>query len=279
MHYTLMQISDLHAGPPFRPDIAAIVAQQAHELKPDLLVISGDFVQRAVFPDQWRTIVDFMHTLPQPRLVVPGNHDVPLLDGLSRVAAPLSYYRRHITTEMNPVFHRPGLAVVGGCSAHGLTMDGGYVTRRQRAALDRAFSEFGPETFKVAVMHHPIVSPPGRKLRGKISNASSVIRLLERLGVELYLCGHIHFSYIDAVAYTSSTAYEVSTGQRAIVIGQSGTTTSGRGRGTDRGKNSFNVITIDDQTIRIQPHFYMPEQQRFLPIPERVFHRHHTVHS
>jgi hypothetical protein len=59
-----------------------------------------------------------------------------------------------------------------------------------------------------------------------------------------------------------------------MIVCQCGTTTSRRGRGTDRGKNSFNVIEIDEQTIRIQPHFYTHDEQRFVPVGERIFERH-----
>src|SRR6266540_2592211 len=69
-----MHISDLHAGPPFNPALAEQVAREAHELEPDLLVASGDFVQRADFVAQWRTIAAFLRTLPEPRLVVPGGN-------------------------------------------------------------------------------------------------------------------------------------------------------------------------------------------------------------
>ena len=69
MRHVLMHISDLHAGPPFRLKLAEQVAREAHELKPDLLVVSGDFVQRADFVNQWQTIAAYLKTLPEPRLV------------------------------------------------------------------------------------------------------------------------------------------------------------------------------------------------------------------
>jgi len=83
-----MHISDLHAGPPFNPALARQMAHEAHELRPDLLVASGDFVQRADFASQWRTIAAFLRTLPEPRLVIPGNHDVPLFNLFRRFFSP-----------------------------------------------------------------------------------------------------------------------------------------------------------------------------------------------
>jgi 3',5'-cyclic AMP phosphodiesterase CpdA len=278
MRYTLMQISDLHAGAPFRPEVAEAVRQQAHELRPDLLVVSGDLVQRAVVSSQWRTITSFLETLPHPQLIVPGNHDVPLFDGFSRIFAPLRYYQRHISSEINPRFERPGLAVVGGNSSHGLTMDGGYVGRRQRAALQSIFDSYGNETCKVAVLHHPVIAPPGtNQTRRIMSNARATLELLERCNVELYLCGHVHFSYIDFIAHQNGIEEAMATRHHGIIISQSGTTTSRRGRGIDRAKNSFNLIEIDEQHIRICPHFFEPGPQRFIPMHEHTFTRRHAV--
>jgi 3',5'-cyclic AMP phosphodiesterase CpdA len=268
-----MHVSDLHAGPPFDQTIAAIMAEQAHELAPDLLVISGDLVQRATFLWEWHTIKKFLATLPQPRLVVAGNHDVPLFDGISRMLTPMRYYQWQISADLTPVFTRPGLAVVGGNSAHGLTADGGYVSRSQRQTMEQALAQFGPETCKVAVMHHPLIDPPVVPRKGRMRNADAMLALLMRCGVELYLSGHMHFVFVAEVDAQGTLLTNGVTDQQRLVICQSGTTTSRRGRGPDRRKNSFQVIRIDDTTIRIQPHFYEPTRLRFLPQEEQVFTR------
>ena len=110
MRHVLMHISDLHAGPPFRLKLAEQVAREAHELKPDLLVVSGDFVQRADFVNQWQVIAAYLKTLPEPQLVVAGNHDVPLFNPYNRLFRSYARYKRYITPDLNPVFERPGLA-------------------------------------------------------------------------------------------------------------------------------------------------------------------------
>jgi hypothetical protein len=100
------------------------------------------------------------------------------------------------------------------------------------------------------------------------------MQTLERCAVDLFLCGHVHFSYVEK--FTGGVPIApgmLAQEQHGIIICQSGTTTSRRGRGTDRGKNSFNVIEIDEQTIRIHPYFYVPQEQRFAAAAERVFLR------
>ena len=267
MRYVLMHISDLHAGWPFNLALAEQVAREAHELRPDLLVVSGDLVQRADIPTQWRVITAYLKTLPEPRLVVPGNHDVPLYNLFNRLFRPLVHYRRHISTDLNPVFERPGLVVVGGNTAHGLTIDGGYLSAGQIATLERIFMRYPPGTCKIAVLHHHVVNPPGSHGRRKIRNAEAAVQLLDRCDVEILLCGHIHVSYVG-------TTLDVRPDLRqGTIICQSGTATSRRGKGRERGKNSYNVIEVDDAVIRISQHMYLEDVGRFVPVAEHIFPR------
>ena len=267
MRHVLMHISDLHAGPPFRLKLAEQVAREAHELKPDLLVISGDFVQRADFLNQWLMIAAYRKILPGPQLVVAGNHDVPMYNPYNRLFRSYARYKRYITPDLNPVFERPGLAVVGGCTAHGRTVDGGYLSPEQIATIERHFSRFPDGTCKVAVLHHHVVNPPGSEHRNMISNADEAVQLLDRCGVELLLCGHIHVSYVG-------TTLDVRPDLRqGTIICQSGTTTSRRGNGREKGKNSYNVIEIEDTVIRIGQHMFLEDAGRFVPVAEHVFPR------
>jgi 3',5'-cyclic AMP phosphodiesterase CpdA len=216
---------------------------------------------------QWRTIIAFLKTLPEPRLVVPGNHDVPLFNPFNRLFRSLDRYKRYISADLNPVFELPGLAVVGGCTAHGMTIDGGYLSPVQAAALESKFSHVPPGACKVAVLHHHVVNPPGSHGRRMISNAKAAVDLLDRCGVELLLCGHIHVSYVG-------TTLDVRPDLRqGTIICQSGTTTSRRGKGRERGKNSYNVIEIEDNVIRIGQHMYLEDVGRFVPVAEHVFPR------
>ena len=80
------------------------------------------------------------------------------------------------------------------------------------------------------------------------------------LGVELVLGGHLHRAYsvgsLDVAPDPQHT--------QPILLVASGTTTSGRGRAAERGKNSLNVIQIDDGSIRVTPHI-RGEDGRFAP--------------
>ncbi len=272
MPYRLMHISDLHAGPPFNPQIAAHVAELARQIAPDLLVISGDFVQRADFLSQWRTVQQFVETLPRPILPVPGNHDVPLLNLFARLFTPLRHYQRHISADLYPVFEQPGLAVVGACTAHGLTGDGGKLSSQTAATLEQRLQQYGSDVCKIVVWHHPVINPPGLKRQREMAGHVDAVRLLDRCDVDLLLCGHLHVSYVGNTLDVRNDL------RHGTIICQSGTTTSRRGFGRERGRNSFNLIDIEEQQIRIKHYLYFQSQGSFLPAAEHRFPR-RTVHT
>jgi 3',5'-cyclic AMP phosphodiesterase CpdA len=267
VRYRILHISDVHVGPPFRPEIAQKLIAQAHEIRPDLLVISGDFVQRADFADQWRSARELCAALPTPQLVVPGNHDVPLFNAHLRLLNPLGRYRRQISRDLNPVFELPGMVAVGACTAHGRTLDGGRLSRGQAKRLRAILSRYGPETCKVVVWHHPVLTPLGIQRDRTMDDADAAMALLDECDVDLLLCGHVHVGY---VGNTLDVAHGL---RRGTIICQSGTTTSSRGHGREHGRNSCNLIEVEERAIRISQLLYMEEAGRFVPVAEHAFPR------
>ncbi|MFV9503170.1 MAG: metallophosphoesterase family protein [Oscillochloridaceae bacterium umkhey_bin13] len=271
MPYRILHVSDLHTGPPFRPAVADDLVRQAHELAPDLLVISGDFVQRADFSAQWRTANALRAALPQPQLVVPGNHDVPLVNAAARLLRPMSAYQRQISADLNPVFERPGLVVVGANTSHGLTGDGGWLSDGQARVLRHIFGRYDATYYKIVVWHHPVVNPPNIKRNRVMLGATKTMRLLDELAVDMLLCGHVH------VGYVSHTSKHLPGLKRGTLICQSGTTTSRRGYGPEHEQNTCNLITLDEQTITIQPMRHNPEQGHFEPTATHAFRRNAAI--
>jgi hypothetical protein len=89
------------------------------------------------------------------------------------------------------------------------------------------------------------------------------------LDVEMILGGHLHRSYIG----NSLDFYPGNHRDRGIVIVQCGTTTSRRGRGREREKNSFNLIRIDENTLQITHYLYFDEDGSFEPFSRYTFPR------
>jgi hypothetical protein len=85
--------------------------------------------------------------------------------------------------------------------------------------------------------------------------------------VDLLLCGHVHVSYVGTTLDVRPDL------QRGTIICQSGTTTSRRGKARERGKNSFNLIEVDERAIRIGQHLYLEDVGRFACVAEHLFPR------
>ena len=91
---TLLQISDLHFGPPYRKEAGEAVLRLASQLPLDAIIVSGDLTQRAK-REQFEAARDFLSHLPSvPQLVIPGNHDVPLYRFFERMLTPHRLYQQ-----------------------------------------------------------------------------------------------------------------------------------------------------------------------------------------
>src|SRR5207248_6077307 len=108
---TVVHLSDLHFGREDPPVVAALV-DAISALEPSVIVVSGDLTQRAR-RHQFLRARRFLDALPFARVVVPGNHDVPLFNLFARVVDPLGGYRRYVTTDLTPTFVDPPVVVVG----------------------------------------------------------------------------------------------------------------------------------------------------------------------
>ena len=120
----LIHLSALHFGA-HDPQLVEAVAQRVDEEKPDLVVISGDFTQRAK-TEQFAEACAFLDRLRDAGhevLGVPGNHDVPLYDVWRRFLSPLTRYKRYIDDELCPFIQVPGAAILGINTARSLTQE------------------------------------------------------------------------------------------------------------------------------------------------------------
>src|SRR5438105_15805214 len=141
----LLHLSDLHFGA-HDEDLVEAVERKADELKPDLIIISGDFTQRAR-TEQFKEACSFLNRLQESGhevLGVPGNHDVPLYDVLRRFLSPLTRYRRYIDDTLCPMRELPGVTVLGINTARSLTFKDGRVSREQMQFIRETFERTDP---------------------------------------------------------------------------------------------------------------------------------------
>lgn len=264
----LLHLSDLHFGPPFLPEVAESVLEQAKRIDPDLVVVSGDLTQRAR-PEQYRAAAAYLERFERPVVVTPGNHDVPFYRFWERFFSPYAQYRKHIRSELNTVTELPGVTVVALNSTRRFTLTNGRIRRWQLEFATRAFRATPGSALRVVVTHHHLAPPPDFEGGNVMPRAKRALEWFTRLGVDLILAGHMHRSYIGS----SLDFFPGDLERRGIVVVQCGTTTSRRGRGRERLRNTMNVIHVDDRSIRVAHQLWVSERNTFLPVSEHVFPR------
>lgn len=238
---TLAHISDLHFGTEV-PAVTEALVEDLRRRAPSLVVISGDLTQRAR-RRQFMAARDYLARLPQPQLVVPGNHDVPLFDVVRRFLFPLTRYRRFVSRELNPTFVNDEMFVVGINTARSFTWKNGRISVEQIDALDERFAQAGTRV-KVVVTHHPFLPPPGDVGIDLVGRAAKAMLVLDACNVDLLLAGHLHRGYAGDIR----THYPAA--RRAMIAVQAGTATSHRRR--DGEANAYNLLTLERTHITIE---------------------------
>jgi 3',5'-cyclic AMP phosphodiesterase CpdA len=241
----LAHLSDLHFGR-HDPAVVASLHEALTALAPDLIVISGDFTQRARHAQfaEARRFVEGLRAKALRVLAVPGNHDVPLYDIGRRFLSPLRRFRRYVEADPYPYVADEEIAALGLNTARSATISDGRVSHEQMAELRRRFAGAPPGARRILVTHHPLVELPwgeaGKPLRAA-GRAKPALRAAIDAGVHLLLAGHHHRPF------SGSAAAFLAEGGSMLVV-QAGTTTSTRLRAH---ANSFNVILTDGDRLTI----------------------------
>ncbi|WP_129791136.1 metallophosphoesterase [Sphingosinicella sp. CPCC 101087] len=233
----IAHLSDVHFGA-HDPSVVAGVEAWLVADRPDLVVISGDFTQRARV-EQYREARAFLRRLEAVglrTLCVPGNHDVPLFDVLRRFARPLNRYRRFIEEDLCPWFENERLAVLGINTARSLTIKHGRINHEQMALIRERFRAVPDDRTKILVTHHPLFAMPiGEEggLTRVVGRHEPALQAVAEAGVHILLAGHFHRTY-------SAAAREMVENAGPALVIQAGTATSTRLRAGEA--QSFNLI-------------------------------------
>jgi 3',5'-cyclic AMP phosphodiesterase CpdA len=237
---TIVHISDIHFG---RTDDKAVreLVSSVHEIRPDLVSVSGDLTQRAR-PQEFELARLFLDMLPRPQIVVPGNHDVPLHNVYARFHAPLDNYLRYITEDLEPFWTDGEVAVLGLNTARSLTIKGGRVNEQQVDRVEQTLGQQGPDVLKILVSHHPFDLPGNYSYKDLVGRARKAMARFIECRVDVFLAGHYHLSYCG------HTAERYNFGEYSSVFVQAGTACSTRGRGES---NSYNVLRASRESLAI----------------------------
>lgn len=242
---TIAHLADLHFGTE-RPAVTEALVRDLASARPDLTVVSGDLTQRAR-RGEFEKARRFLDRLPGPRLVVPGNHDIPLADVARRFLCPLKRYRAYIGEPDFPLYTDGELAVLGINTARNWTWKKGSLGPEQIRRMRELLCGLDDALFKVIVTHHPFVPRTGQRPKDIVRHARLALKLIEACGADLILAGHLHRHYTGR----AETYYPRS--GRSLLVAQAGTAVSRRRR---REPNAYNLVTVDGDILIVAPRLY-----------------------
>lgn len=252
----IIHISDLHFGRDNKK-IARILLDTINNLTADLVVISGDFTQRAR-TSQFKAAQDFLQEIKIKTLVVPGNHDIPLFNIFARFNHPYQNYQKYITPILNPSYSDSDTLILGINSITPYQAKNGVINQNQ-LDLIKNFFKGNDDKIKIAVMHHNLIELDN--YHHPIVNYKTTITQLLAAKVNIVLSGHLHLPYVEEIPTNTSN-----NSQNLFLI-TAGTAISTRLRNAD---NSFNYIQLNKTGFTLEVYrflnkkFIVNEKNEFL---------------
>lgn len=288
----ILHASDLHFGRPHLPSVAEAILRFVEEQDPDAIVVSGDLTQRAR-KGEYRAAQDFLARLaPRPLVVTAGNHDVPLYRVWERIIAPYRKYRTYIGDRLDMVLDlgrdedpeapsapepanaragadkRPGARFVAlNSSAPYSAIVNGRLTDAQLGFAAKAFADAGPHDLRVLVVHHNLQQPRDGEPIHLLPRARRILCAVEEWRVDLVLSGHIHRSHLGR------SRCETGDPERGVPVVTAGTASSNRGRGPEAGRNSLNLVRVQESSLEAMVYLYSEDSGCFMPAKSRRYVR------
>lgn len=178
-----------------RPEILDLTIRDLKAGTPDHIAVTGDLVNLSL-PDEYNRARGWLQTLGPPHDVtlVPGNHDVYV-----RSVQPLpakywaDYMRGDDGKDGFPFLRRRGNIALIGLSSAVPTAPLLATGRLGKTQLSRLLDvlEQTRGLFRIVLIHHPLLTPPKRRLR-RLTDAADLRGVLADKGAELLLHGHDH---------------------------------------------------------------------------------------
>ncbi len=189
----VLHVSDLHAGTAEEPLIESALRDLVLEVDPELVVCSGDLTHRNQ-PGQHARAAALLHSLEKPLLVVPGNHDIPMLPPGRYTHTFEAFAAEWPVTE--PVYRSERIVACGLNSVRAWRRQAGGLADEQIGRAAAAFAEAPAGAARIVALHHQLASPPWRTAKRPVAHRGHVLDGLAQAGAELVLSGHAHQSSI-----------------------------------------------------------------------------------
>lgn len=237
MKVRFAHLSDIHFGGENKSAVAA-AGERIRAGGFTLTIVSGDLTRYAE-EDEFREAKAWLESLPEPKLVTPGNHDAPYLAPIERIFAPFRRYERHVGPAPAQNWRGHGVAVRGVNTARGaqprLNWSKGQIAPRQAR---EAAAWFEPtDALRIVVVHHPLIEMLGGPMTARVWGGERAAAAFAEARVDLVLSGHIHAPFTWPYPHRDGRTYAVGSGTLSV-----------RERGVPP---SYNEIEVEDGCIRV----------------------------
>ncbi|MGE9268892.1 MAG: metallophosphoesterase family protein [Verrucomicrobiales bacterium] len=259
MGFRLLHYSDPHFGA-CDEVIAERAVEVARDWVPDLTLVSGDFTMRGR-RREFAAARDWFGRLPEPRVALPGNHDVPGLNHpWDRFFRPFRRYREAMGAEEGEweLGEVGALLTLNSSTPFGWHADWsrGFLSPVQGHRLRVFFEARGG--LKLLGMHHPVLAS-GERERALVAPMALVKGALAAAGVDLVLAGHFHQSRLDVLPLGDD---------QQLVVSQAPSLCSTRLKGEP---NGFHFLELEQNRMRAE--LWRWREGDFQRVGERAFRK------
>jgi 3',5'-cyclic AMP phosphodiesterase CpdA len=254
----IAHISDLHFPAKASEQVTALGSSIA-EVRPDIIVVTGDLT-RSGTQQEFCLAKTFLDSLRARKLVVPGNHDIPVPGIWARIFGPFDRFESYFPG--SGVIETPDVLIVAMNTAvglqPGLDWSLGYVSAKR---LDTAASTLAGQRggrLGIVASHHPYHQHPSDLVRSRTFGGPAAFERLATAGMDLLLHGHLH--------RTAYRCFATTAGKNACELCAS-TALSNRERG---GPAAYNIIDVENRQPRISVMVWDGRSYNLATAPEIV---------
>ncbi len=253
----IIHLADIHIGA--TSDILLEAARRSiRELTGHLLVVSGDLTQRGS-RHEFHKARQWIDTLKLPAIVVPGNHDTPLLNAGHRLTRPFARYSEYFG-DLTRLLEKDQVSIFPLNTARGWQSRANWAEGSVRLShLEDTIAAASKRTgVSILTCHHPFTSLPGAGLRTSTRRGELASTRLAQSPIRILLTGHVHTPHAERVSHDEGDYLAISAG-----------TLSNRLRTSPP---SFNVLDIGPALTKVTP--YDLANDAFAAMPEHRFSHH-----
>jgi len=221
----IVQLSDIHVGSQFQEDVFETVISEVNDLKPDVILISGDLTNEGLIKEYEKCKKLISRFNCKKIISISGNHDY-------RNSGYLAF-KKYFPFETVNELDKDVVLVTAGTARP--DRNEGEVGYRQNLWIERTMQKY-KDKVKILAMHHHLVGIPDTGSdRLTVIDAGDVLRTILDTKVDLVLCGHKHRPWIWNF--------------KDLEIVNAGTAASDRTRGLF--ENTYNIILIENKKIQV----------------------------